>query len=161
VEIYTKAKVSGGPPIYSFHAIDAYARLIVLLIRQYTEGSGNQAAVKVNLAKKILSVIMLVLVNSHETDRVNFNQRPLFRLFSSLFNDLNMYRKELGPIYFSILCGISNTLHAVNPSFLPGFTFAWVQLISHRFFMPKILEVEGQKVCSLWVMDRDGRFIRD
>jgi hypothetical protein len=44
----------------------------------------------------------------------------------------------------------SNTLHTINPSFLPGFTFAWVQLISHRFFMPKLLEVEGQNVCVFY-----------
>jgi CCR4-NOT transcription complex subunit 1 len=106
VEIYTKAKGSGGPPIYSFHAIDAYARLIVLLIRQYTDGTGNQAVVKVALAKRIMSIIMLVLVQSHENEKGNFNQRPIFRLFSSLFNDLGMWRVELGPVYFNVLCGI-------------------------------------------------------
>jgi CCR4-NOT transcription complex subunit 1 len=107
VEIYAKAKVAGGPPIYSFHAIDAYARLIVLLLRQYTDPNVlNQAVVKLNLAKKILSIIMLVLVRAHEHDRDNFNQRPLFRLFSTLFNDLNMYQTALGPIYFQVLCSI-------------------------------------------------------
>jgi CCR4-NOT transcription complex subunit 1 len=115
MEIYAKAKVAGGPPIYSFHAIDAYARLIVLLLRQYTDPAvSNQGVAKVTLAKKILSIIMLVLVHSHEQDRVNFNQRPLFRLFSTLFNDLTMYHTALGPIYFQVLCAIRYLLKGVT-----------------------------------------------
>ena len=50
----------------------------------------------------------------------------------------------------NLLTWISNTLHTINPSFLPGFTFSWVQLISHRFFMPKILLEDNQKYWPLF-----------
>jgi hypothetical protein len=52
-------------------------------------------------------------------------------LFNILFFYVNIY---------------SNTFHTLQPSFLPGFTFSWLQLISHRFFMPKLLVADGQKV---------------
>jgi CCR4-NOT transcription complex subunit 1 len=39
----------------------------------------------------------------------------------------------------------SNTFHTLRPTFLPGFTFSWLQLISHRHFMPKLLSVDHQR----------------
>jgi hypothetical protein len=33
----------------------------------------------------------------------------------------------------------------LQPSVVPGFAFAWLQLISHRCFMPQLLLLKGQK----------------
>ncbi|KAJ3332113.1 hypothetical protein HDU76_001257 [Blyttiomyces sp. JEL0837] len=147
VDRYIKAK--NDPhlgPSACFEAVDSFARLIVLLIRYYSEPSGtNSINARINLTTKVLSIIVLVLVHSHEQLREGFNQRPYFRLFSSLLNDLNVYEEHLQPLYFQILSSISNTFHTLQPSFLPGFTFAWLQLMSHRFFMPKLLLADGPK----------------
>ncbi|KAJ3143084.1 hypothetical protein HK101_003252, partial [Irineochytrium annulatum] len=151
VESYIKAKAAnaatpGGPHTAPFHAVDAFARLIVLLVLHFSEPVGsNPQVAKLNRMTKILSIVVLVLVHSHEQRRERFNQRPFFRLFSTLLNDLNMHDEHLHPLSFQILSAISNTLHTLQPSFLPGFTFSWVQLISHRFFMPKLLQAENQK----------------
>jgi CCR4-NOT transcription complex subunit 1 len=44
---------------------------------------------------------------------------------------------------------ISETFHTLRPSFLPGFTFAWVSLISHRLFMSKLLLAPERRVGEL------------
>ena len=33
-------------------------------------------------------------------------------------------------------------LHALNPSVCPGFSASWLQLVFHRFFMPRLLQTE-------------------
>ncbi|KAJ3031110.1 UNVERIFIED_CONTAM: hypothetical protein HDU68_006489 [Siphonaria sp. JEL0065] len=147
VDLYIQAKSAPNvSPLLPFQAVDAFARLIVLLVRYHAESAdANGNAAKLDLTTKILYIIVLVLVHSHEQRRGQFNQRPFFRLFSSLLNDLNLFEDELQAVYYQILFKISNTLHTLQPSFLPGFTLSWLQLISHRYFMPKLLSAEGQK----------------
>lgn len=108
IESYVKAKAAPGlPPAMSFQAVDAFARLIVLLVRYHVDPSGtDHNHARLNLTAKILSIIVLVLVHSHEQQRTQFNQRPFFRLFSTLLNDLNMFERDLQPIYIQILSAV-------------------------------------------------------
>ena len=148
VETYLKHKnVPGAPQMVAYQAVDAFARLIALLVRYYNDAtpSANANIAKLNLTTKILSIIVLVLVHSHERRREIFNQKAFFRLFSTLLNDLSSYEPHLQPIYFQILSAMSNTFHTLQPYFVPGFTFAWLQLISHRHFMPKLLLTDAQR----------------
>lgn len=148
VEHYLKQKAaSHATPAVAYQAIDAFSKLIVLLVKYHSDPDGvNNNVAKINYLTKILSIIVLVLAQAHEQRRQQFNQKPFFRLFSSLLNDLNSYEQQLQPIYFQILTALSNnTFHTLQPLFFPGFTFAWLSLISHRLFMPKLLLAENQK----------------
>jgi CCR4-NOT transcription complex subunit 1 len=55
----------------------------------------------------------------------------------------------LKTLTYLILIYSNKTFHTLQPLFFPGFTFAWLSLISHRLFMPKLLLAENQKVCIL------------
>ncbi|CAG8523976.1 14374_t:CDS:10, partial [Acaulospora morrowiae] len=147
VDHYLKQKLAHATPTISYQAIDAFSKLIVLLVKYHSDPEGvNNNVAKINYLTKILSIIVLVLAQAHEQRRQQFNQKPFFRLFSSLLNDLNSYEQQLQPIYFQILIALSsNTFHTLQPFFFPGFTFAWLSLISHRLFMPKLLLAENQK----------------
>ncbi|KAI8609836.1 CCR4-Not complex component, Not1-domain-containing protein, partial [Chytriomyces sp. MP71] len=147
VDLYIQAKSTPNVSPYTpFQAADAFSRLIVLLVRYCVEPDGAPGnSAKLDLTTKILYIIVLVLVHSHEQGRSQFNQRPFFRLFSSLLYDLNLFEDQLSNVYYQILFKISNTLHTLQPSFLPGFTLSWLQLISHRYFMAKLLAAESQK----------------
>ena len=46
---------------------------------------------------------------------------------------------------YQVLTAFSNTLHTLQPQRLPGFAFAWLELVSHRMFMPKLLLAPNQK----------------
>jgi len=138
--------------------VDAYAKLIVLLIKYKPKLIDNQIDInnmnnndtdysneQVKLATQVLSVIVLVMVQSHEKQKVLFNQQPYFRLFSSILYELEKIEKSIQQVYFQILLSISNSFHSLQPLSVPGFTFSWLQLISHRSFMPKLILLENQK----------------
>ncbi|KAG4096458.1 Not1-domain-containing protein [Neocallimastix lanati (nom. inval.)] len=137
--------------------VDAYAKLIVLLIKYKPKLIDNQVDInnmnnendysneQVKLATQVLSVIVLVMVQSHEKQKLSFNQQPYFRLFSSILYELEKIEKNIQQIYFQILLSISNSFHSLQPLSVPGFTFSWLQLISHRSFMPKLILLENQK----------------
>lgn len=153
VENFLKQKAANQhvPLLSAYQAVDAYASLIVFLIRfcpfdDATKGSNC----RLNLTTKILSIVVLVLVHSHERRRESFNQRPFFRLFSSMLRFLAAQESNLGGVYFSILSAFSSTFHTLQPLFLPGFTLAWLQLIASRNFMLKLLLAESNKGWSFY-----------
>jgi CCR4-NOT transcription complex subunit 1 len=44
----------------------------------------------------------------------------------------------------------------LNPSTLPGFSFSWVQIVSHRFFLPRLIQSERKMlwaVCKRLLVD--------
>ncbi|KAI8897671.1 CCR4-Not complex component, Not1-domain-containing protein [Globomyces pollinis-pini] len=126
----------------SFLEIDAFAQMLVyFLLHQDDSLDGG----RLKLATKCFSYIALILVNVHEKSNINFYQKPLYRLFSSILNELQSNEEELGTSYIEILVVISNVFHTVKPTFLPGFAFSWVQLISHRHFLSPLLTSDNQQ----------------
>ncbi|KAJ3339473.1 hypothetical protein HDU93_008187 [Gonapodya sp. JEL0774] len=106
VENYSKYRASAALPQHlAFQAVDAFARLIVLFVKYHAMDSSNVPVnvLKVQLTTKILPIVVLVLVHAHEQKRGQFDQRPFYRLFSSLLYDMDMYQEPLQPIYFQIL----------------------------------------------------------
>ncbi|KAI7854467.1 CCR4-Not complex component, Not1-domain-containing protein [Circinella umbellata] len=146
-------QIPGQTPGAAYQLIDAFSKMVVGLIKLPTENNNNNNgssnnnnnATKVNQFSKVLSVIVLILAQHHEQNRRQFNQRPFLRLFTCLLSDLHSSEQQLQSIYLPILTALSNTFHTLQPSYFPGFTFAWLQLISHRLFMPKLLLTENQK----------------
>ncbi|PWN51417.1 Not1-domain-containing protein [Violaceomyces palustris] len=141
VDSYIKQKAVGGNMATGiFSPIDAFSKLVVLMIKYHADPTGaNNEQAKVHYLTKILSIVVLVLAQSHEELGKHFQQKPFFRLFSSLLHDLHLTESSLGTAYMQSLLAISNTLNTLQPSFFPGFTFSWMSLISHRLFMPKLL----------------------
>ncbi|KIJ69669.1 hypothetical protein HYDPIDRAFT_80338 [Hydnomerulius pinastri MD-312] len=145
VNSYLKC-VAGGEFDYAFQALDAMSRLIVYIIKYHGDASGvNNDQAKVHYLTKILSIFVLVLANMHEEQGVVFQQKPFFRFFSSLINDLHSMEAHLGSAYFQLLIAISDTFSSLQPTYFPGFSFSWLCLVSHRLFMPKLLLSENRE----------------
>jgi len=106
VNSYIKCMTVGSYD-YAFLALDAMSRLIVYIIKYHGDASGvNNDQAKVYYMTKILSIFVLVLANLHEEQGPNFQQKPFFRFFSSLVNDLHGIESHLGPVYFQLLIAI-------------------------------------------------------
>ncbi|CAA7270173.1 unnamed protein product [Cyclocybe aegerita] len=145
VNSYIKCTATGDDD-YAFQALDAMSRLIVYIIKYHGDASGvNNDQAKVHYFTKILSIFVLVLANLHEEQGPGFQQKPFFRFFSSLINDLHSIESHLGPVYFQLLIAISDTFSSLQPTYFPGFAFSWMCLISHRLFMPKLLLSENRE----------------
>lgn len=99
--------IASGDYDYAFQALDAMSRLIVYIIKYHGDASGvNNDQAKVHYLTKILSIFVLVLANLHEEQGPVFQQKPFFRFFSSLLNDLHGIETHLGPVYFHLLVSI-------------------------------------------------------
>ncbi|GAA6042737.1 hypothetical protein JCM8097_005557 [Rhodosporidiobolus ruineniae] len=147
IDSYIKNKAAGGTPATGiFQPVDAFARLITFMIKYHADPTGaNNDKAKVHYMTKVLSIVVLVLANSHEELGPHFQQKPFFRFFSSLLSNLASIETHLGPAYYQILVALSHSLNTLQPSFFPGFTFSWVALISHRLFMPKLLTMPDRE----------------
>ncbi|KAL0947287.1 hypothetical protein HGRIS_013407 [Hohenbuehelia grisea] len=138
--------IQAGDTEFAFQSLDAMARLFVYLIKYHGDASGvNNDQAKVHYFTKILSIFVLVLANVHEEQGPAFQQKPFFRFFCSLINDLHAVESSLGTAYFHLLLAISDTFSSLQPTYFPGFAFSWMCLISHRLFMPKLLLSENRE----------------
>lgn len=141
VDHYLKQQAVGGTLASGlFSPVDTFARTIVYMVKYHGDPLGvNDEQAKVHYLTKILSIIVLVLAQAHEEQGARFQQRPFFRLFSSLLHDLHAAENALHDAYGAALLAIANSLNTLQPLFFPGFAFAWVSLVSHRLFLPQLL----------------------
>lgn len=139
VESYHKLKNAPSGDVLSFQIIDALGSIVVFLLSKLY--SSNMEGFE-----KVLITITLVQVHSHETRRELFDQKPFFRLFSSLMIELEQRVQDSHPEFFAAaMIAFSNTFHTLRPSFAPGFIFAWLDLISHRSFLPHLMSLPDKR----------------
>ncbi|KAK4267898.1 hypothetical protein QN277_024622 [Acacia crassicarpa] len=120
----------------SFLAIDIFSKLVYTILK----GSS-----KIFLLPKILAVTVRFIRKDAEEKKASFNPRPFFRLFINWLHDLGSLEPVTDGANLQILIAFANAFHALQPLNVPGFSFAWLELISHRSFLPKMLTGNGQK----------------
>ncbi|GAA5991806.1 hypothetical protein JCM11641_001763 [Rhodosporidiobolus odoratus] len=147
VDSYIKNKAAGGTAATGiFTPVDAFAKLITFMIKYHADPAGtNNDKAKVHYMTKVVAIVVLVLASSHEELGPHFQQKPFFRFFSSLMSNIAALESHLGAGYYQILVALSHSLNTLQPMFFPGFAFSWVALISHRLFMPKLLEMPDRE----------------
>eukprot|EP00494_Astrolonche_serrata_P024012 UN24270 len=93
--------------------------------------------------KCFLYAFQSCLLNEYVTDPENFHQKEYYAIISDAL--LCFFRQtdpNLEPQMDRILTLFAKCLHEIRPQRCPPFVFGWVQLISHRHYMPKLLERE-------------------
>ena len=88
------------------------------IIKYHGDASGvNNDQAKVHYLTKILSIFVLVLASLHEEQGADFQQKPLFRFFSSLINDLHYMEANFGTAYFNLMIAIRCVPHFTKSTF--------------------------------------------
>lgn len=156
--------LGAGIESVSYQAVDAFAKLVVFLVK-YSGGTSSTAqsaanvpsahTAKTNILTRVLNIVMKVLMQDYETKKTKFNQRPYFRLFDNWLIEFNNIDAETSAaagaapngssLHFQILYVFGGAFNTLQPARLPGFAFAWLELISHRHFMAKLLLAKSQK----------------
>jgi CCR4-NOT transcription complex subunit 1 len=144
-------------PDLTFTVVDALSKLFLLLIR-LADKEATDLSVRVNLLNRILNVIAKALLDHHENKKritaaapthaqALFDQRPYYRLLSNLVQDMGLPdpKVEVNPQLLPILSTYTTVFLALQPVYVPGFAFAWLQLVSHRSFMGNLMLLPGQK----------------
>lgn len=126
----------------AFLSADALARLIVKIILSFDKNYPSDA---ISYLKNIVSILLAILTDDHEASKGNWNERAYFRIFSSIlcaWNDASIYdamaTSHLDAQFYVFMGNVFNSL---QPLVYPGFTFAWISLIGHRMFLPRLLEI--------------------
>jgi len=130
-----------------FRTVDAFSSLVVLLVKTAAETAATTAsgASKVTLLNRVLAITVLVMTEVFQAMKQQFPQKPFFRFFMNLLFELNAPDKNLDQVNFKILVALADTFHTITPSRIPTFAFSWLELVSHRMFMPKLLLLKGNK----------------
>nr|KAG5712160.1 hypothetical protein BaRGS_014510 [Batillaria attramentaria] len=126
-----------------FHTLDAFVRLIALLVKH--SGDTTNTITKINLLNKVLGIVAGVLLQDHEVRYTEFQQLPYHRIFIMLFIELNAPEPILESINYQVLAAFCQVFHILRPAKAPGFAYAWLELISHRVFIGRLLALTPQQ----------------
>ncbi|KAF2730810.1 Not1-domain-containing protein [Polyplosphaeria fusca] len=132
---------SGSPDTATVN-VDALGKLVVSLVVFQGEEEGAVKESKAKYLDNILLVVILVLCNHQKTRGERFNQKIFFRLFSTILFELHEAAKDGAFAGFKadIYLVTAKALLILQPQNFPVFAFSWLALISHRIFIPAMLE---------------------
>lgn len=146
---------SGG----SFYGTDALAKLIVLIVKNYGDKTGTSSVSRtVYYFNKIITILSYSLVQRQLEMGDSFDQRPWTRLYTSMLSELQSIEHSLPETYIGCLKTIANDLGLTQPTYAPRFAFGWLSIVSHRFFMPKLLRAAQPDTwtdfhrCLMWLL---------
>jgi CCR4-NOT transcription complex subunit 1 len=167
-EICIQSYINSGVDNNNYKTIDAFAKLIVLVIKFSTPRDQQNVAQnpQLILLNKVLLIVAQVLLWHESTAgkraseggnmgpqniaayQYMFSPKPYFRIFVALMEDLTIPDPALvGGSSTEVILQFATALHAIRPQVVPGFAFAWLELVSHRSFVPKLLVSRKQIKC--------------
>jgi CCR4-NOT transcription complex subunit 1 len=125
----------------SYSGVESFARLIIALLKFLKETP------KIMLVlTKVLTTLQAIVIRDHDLFGTGFNQKAYHRLFANLLSEVHLTVVTTDELTTSQLVGsFAQVFHNLRPSTLPGFCFAWLSLISHRNFMPALLQFKSTK----------------
>jgi hypothetical protein len=149
--------------VLSYTGVDAMSKLLLLLVQVQ-----DSTQMKMTMLNRVLSSITRTLVADSDFASAvlpgeegvctvyRFDQRPYLRIFSGVLQDMRLSDVTPEAINFNtqVLATMSNVLHLISPSRLPLFAFSWLELMSHRLLLPKLLALPAQQVQTLGVCVR-------
>ena len=122
----------------SFIMIDAFVKLAATLMNHIENVDGVAGL------KRILEIIVLVLYRDHDDRASHFNSRPYYRVFIGLYHELLPEGiDEMGSL--DVITTLTSALISCRPQRVPGFTFSWMELFSHRMLLPRLLKYPERK----------------
>lgn len=162
----------GCPPAYrtphnpkAFIMCDGFVDLVMVLLRCCSlraEAPRDQRA-ETTLLKRVLDVLARVLTEHHEyiakvrpmltwelpsdTQFIPvFQQQPYVRLLSNLMISIHRLENSGGrAMADDVTVAFLHILHRLTPLNHPAFAFGWLELVAHRFFIPRCMQQE-----SMW-----------
>ncbi|KAI9477922.1 MAG: CCR4-Not complex component, Not1-domain-containing protein [Benjaminiella poitrasii] len=135
-------------------SIEAYTKLVSFMIQQ------DDRHLKLKMTSHILATLVLVLAHHHERQADQFNQKPFLKLFSSLYIELNQATYRDRHAHESFIALYSNVLYTVEPLRFPGFAFSWLQLVSHRLYLPVLFAIQQQDTICFKLMTAHLLFLK-
>ena len=124
-----------SPTPLSFVAVDALVRLIANLCRRSEDPPEKRPA----LLASALAAAARTATRDVDERGAAFDSRPYHRLVLGLMVEMHAPDHTLDASNPQVLASFAGALLALQPSRAPGFAHAWLELVSHRCFLPRLL----------------------
>jgi CCR4-NOT transcription complex subunit 1 len=95
---------------------------------------------------KVFEAIHEVLDEDHKNKKTEFNQKPYYRLLINILTAVNNSQFFNPKTHLLILFSLADLFNKLNPNKYPAFSFAWLELISHKQFMPHFLSAQPSQL---------------
>jgi CCR4-NOT transcription complex subunit 1 len=143
-ELLASPGQSSGESSPAYVPIDSFAKLLLALGRILNDP--NRRLHRGNLTGVVAKSITNCALEEFKTQRIQFDQRPYHRLLVDIVIYLTEPTATLDPndtLQYKVLHSVASVLHTLQPSHVPAFAFAWLEVFSHRCFMPRLLQVRN------------------
>ncbi|OQR91282.1 CCR4-NOT transcription complex subunit [Achlya hypogyna] len=147
VDVCLKSSYQNKPPgkvPLQYTVVDACTQLLVFLIK-YLDA---QASAKLQVLTLAVGAVVSSVIAAHDAavkTKALFDQRVYLRILANLLKELTMQEPMLDAIHLQVLNTFAGALNQLQPMSVPGFCFAWTELVSHRCFMPMLLRAKQQR----------------
>ncbi|KAJ1974262.1 CCR4-NOT core subunit cdc39, partial [Dimargaris xerosporica] len=139
---------NGSTTVAAYAALDALAKLLVLMAKYPLAKNGEVVSAvdepQLQQLELALTCTALALTVDHQSREQMFNQKPYFRFLVSVIDELRTHLHNYEAVYDRLMAHLTKTLQVLQPNYVPGFSFAWVSLVAHRFVMPWCLASEAR-----------------
>jgi len=122
-----------------FRYIDSFVKLVIVLIKMFSIPSHK-------FLTQILEYVKDILKVDHDRKKTDFNQRPYYRIFINILTAVNRSDAFSEKVRTCIMFSIASILEYLRPQSTPAFAFAWLELVSHRLFLPYFLKFTTQPI---------------
>ncbi|KAI8325243.1 Not1-domain-containing protein [Martensiomyces pterosporus] len=146
VSAQAAARGGSAAPGVGYQVADALVKLAVYLTKLGPD-EGDTSLADLRTLRMFLSSVALTVVYTHSVRQELFaaQQKLYFRLFSSVLYELNAARSAeeawcTDKCLHDAIALFGETLLTLSPAFVPGFSFSWLMLASHRHFFPRLME---------------------
>ncbi|PIA15624.1 Not1-domain-containing protein [Coemansia reversa NRRL 1564] len=147
----------GGAACYQ--VADALVKLVVYLTKLGERGD-------LKPVRMFLSSVVLVIVHTHATSPDVFGayQKPFFRLLCGLLSEAHAARRDADAwctreVFRGIIELLGEALQLLTPARVPGFSFVWLMLVSHRFFFPCLAEDRASWPLAAGLLESQLQFL--
>ncbi|KAI1633703.1 CCR4-Not complex component, Not1-domain-containing protein [Biscogniauxia mediterranea] len=146
VSHYEQAIHTGGSSTEAFIPVDALAKMVMIFAKDCSTDTEGSKGDVLPILDAVISLIAVVLNHHHVTRGEHFNQRVFLRLFSMLIHGTDaVFTEGLESSRKEFILRLADTFLHLSPERFPGFSFAWLELIGHRRFMPDLLLLESRR----------------
>ena len=94
---------------------------------------------------KVFEAIHEILDQDHNSNKSQFNQKPYYRMLMNILTAVNHSQCFNQKTHLLILFSLADLFNKLNPNKYPAFAFAWLELVSHKQFMPHFLKQVQQQ----------------
>ncbi|KAJ3450145.1 ccr4-not transcription complex subunit [Anaeramoeba flamelloides] len=119
-----------------FGVIDTYCQMISMLLKVFP--SSEQGLDEIEILTYVLTSVFRFIDLEMKDKPESFNYQPYKRILSQLLFELSS-GEFLEDLFFDILTIYYQCYSALKPQIYPLFAFAWLELISDKNFIPKLI----------------------